>query len=272
MILEHLRESARRAHSGTSFSPEKRADGIIRCYSEELESDLRELGGNAGNYKEKYIAKLSTYLSRKGRTISPMITGGSNFPVARNMKAMEAEYNAFKAFTAWRERYFKAVNRVPTPSPEEDLDNAVADLDKLIIKQQKMKDANRIIRSKKFDKIILLEEAGWANESAIKMLKEEVIFPSYSLTNNNAKIKARKQKIEIMKNRIETKETFEKIEFEGGYIDIESDRVIIKHEEKPDRAVIDKIKARGFRWSRNYSCWCRKHTAMALRDAKEIIL
>ena len=73
-----------------------------------------------------------------------------------------------------------------------------------------------------------------------------------------------------MKNRIETKETFEKIEFDGGYIDIENDRVIIKHEEKPDRAVIEKIKARGFRWSRNYSCWCRKHTAMALRDAKEV--
>ena len=269
MILEHLRESARQAHSGTSFSPEKRADGIIRCYSEELEEDLKTMDGN---YKEKYIAKLSTWLGRKSSCMSTMITGGANFPVRRNQRANDSEHKAYMEFRNWRERYFKAVNRVPTPSPEEDLDNAVADLDKLIIKQQKMKDANRIIRSKKFDKIILLEEAGWTNESAIKMLKEEVIFPSYSLTNNNAKIKARKQKIEIMKNRIETKETFEKIEFEGGYIDIENDRVIIKHEEKPDRAVIDKIKARGFRWSRNYSCRCRKHTAMALRDAKEIIL
>lgn len=40
MILQKHYELAKRAHYGTSFSPEKRADGIVRDYSAELENDL----------------------------------------------------------------------------------------------------------------------------------------------------------------------------------------------------------------------------------------
>ena len=74
-----------------------------------------------------------------------------------------------------------------------------------------------------------------------------------------------------MKNRIARKESFEPIEFPGGIINIENDRVIIRHDEKPDADVRAKMKARGFRWSGQYSCWCRKHTAQALYDAREIV-
>lgn len=272
MILEHLREEAIRAYSGTSFSPEKRAEDLINVYSKELEEDLIKLGDNSGNYKEKYIDKFSAYLKRKSKTISPMITGGSNFPVARNNKALDSEMRSLQDFMHWRARYFKATNRTPTPSPEEDLDNAVADLDKLIIVHQKMKDANKILRSKKDNKLLLLQEAGWSLNGAEKMLSEENFsFPAYVLTNNNAKIRSRKNKILTMKSRIKTKENFKKIEFDGGCIDIENDRVIIKHEEKPKKEVIDKIKSKGFRWSRNYECWSRKHTAQALFDAKELV-
>ena len=95
-------------------------------------------------------------------------------------------------------------------------------------------------------------------------------FASFSLTNNNAKIKAMTQKIEVMKKRIERKESFEPINFDGGSIDIEADRVVIRYGIKPDRVVIDTLKARGFKWSGKNSCWCRKHTGQALIDAKRI--
>ena len=271
MILVQLREKAKRAHSGTSFSPEKRADSLIKCYSEELEDDLKNLGDNQGNYKQKYIDKLSVWLDRKSRCLSPMITGPSNFPVSRNMKANNSEHNAYEDFRNWRSKYFKAVNRVPAPSPEEDLDNAVEDLDKLIISQQKMKSANKILRSKSKIKLCELLEAGWDIKSAEKLIKEKFNFPSYSLTNNNAKIKARTDKILIMKSRIKVKESFEPIKFEGGYIDIQEDRVVIFHDDKPSDEIIDKIKAKGFRWSRKFNCWCRKHTANAIYDAKNIM-
>ena len=40
MILEELREKAKIAYEGTSFSPEKIAESLIKGYSEELEEVL----------------------------------------------------------------------------------------------------------------------------------------------------------------------------------------------------------------------------------------
>ena len=237
-----------------------------------LKEDLEKLGDNAENYKSKYIDKLSTWLTRKSRCLSPMITGGSNFPVAKNNKANDSVYRAFEDFINWRAKYFTAVNRIPTPSPEEDLDNAVKELDKLLSVQQTMKDVNKIMRSKSKTKFCELLESGLSFKASMSIVVDPGFkFKSFQLTNNNAKIKAKRDKILIMKSRIETKENFEDITFDGGYISIENDRVIIKHTEKPSRDVIDKIKSRGFRWSRNYGCWCRKHTARAIIDAKEIV-
>lgn len=38
--LESLRETARRAYSGTSMSPERRGDQLVEAHSKELEEDL----------------------------------------------------------------------------------------------------------------------------------------------------------------------------------------------------------------------------------------
>ena len=112
------------AHSNTSFSPEKRAESCINDFSAELTADLAELGDKAGNYKEKYMEHLRKWVSRKSCCLSSMITGPANFPVERNRKAMNAERNAWDEFQAWRERYIKKVNRIPTKTPEEEIDDA----------------------------------------------------------------------------------------------------------------------------------------------------
>jgi len=120
MTLEHLYELCERAHAHTSFSPEKRAEGYVREYSKLLDEDLKELGENQGNYKEKFISKFSDWMHSKSNCVSSMITGGSNFPVRRANKANDREHNKSTEFHAWRERYFTAVNRVPTKSPEDE--------------------------------------------------------------------------------------------------------------------------------------------------------
>ena len=95
-------------------------------------------------------------------------------------------------------------------------------------------------------------------------------FASYALTNSNARIKSLEEKVLTMRKRIERRDDFEPIAFPGGSIDIKDDHVVIKHDEKPPREVIDALKARGFHWSPKGHYWCRKHTANALRDAKAI--
>jgi len=275
--MNELKDIAYRAYCGTSFYPEKRASSILKELEEELQGDLEELD-DPGNYEAKYIAHVRNWLGRKSRCISVMITGPANFPTRRNEKANNAEQKGWEDFRQWRLRFSKAVNWVHTLSPEDDMDIAIKKADKLIIAQEKMKETNKIVRNKKTtddEKLADLIELGFDDSRARSLLVPDCMntigFASYALTNNNAKIKAAKNKVLTMKARIAIKENFEPIPFDGGVINIEADRVTIKHDEKPEREVIEKIKSRGFHWSRNYSCWSRKYTAQALIDAKEIV-
>ncbi len=257
MALGHLWELCYRAHSNTSFSPEKRANSYVSEYSEMLEADLKELKENQGNYKEKFIAKFSDWMSAKGRCISSIITGGSNFPVRRAQKANDSERNKCDAFYHWRDKYFKAVNRVPTKSPEDDKEAAERKLEKLVNNQLEWKAINAAIRKSKITNesellthLITLD----FNPYSIKLIDYrggKFKIPSFYLTNNNATIKNTKDKIKAMETRIERKMTWEDITFEGGYVTIEDDRLKIFHDEKPTREVIQEIKSNGYRWSPN---------------------
>lgn len=272
-----LYELASRAFSGTSFSPERRAKDTVEWIEEMLKEDLRKIGA-AGSYEAKFMDHVHKWLNAKSRCMSSMITGPANFPVARNRKNMGYEDSAYKNWMAWREKYIKAVFRVPTPSPEEDLDKALADYEKAFLNQVIMRTVNKIVRSKKTTaekKTEQLSELEFS-DSHIKSLLEPDChgvsgFPSYALTNNNAKIKRLEEKVITMKARIERKDSFQPIEVNGAVIDIQNDRVTITHKGKPAQSVIDSLKSRGFRWSRNYGCWCRKHTANALYAAKQIV-
>lgn len=278
-LLSEYWENAYRAYSNTSFYPEKRADSIIKEFSEELTEDLQSLGENQGNYKEKYINHFTSWLSAQSRCLSAMITGPARFPVARNEKNLNSERNHWDNFRHWREKYFKAVNRERTKSPEEDLDLALADLDQLLSKQQLMKEVNKIIRANIKKGVEVTKQALLVAEFDVKLIEAVMEkdrfggygFASFQLTNNNAKIKARQQKVDTMRARIEAKESFKDIVFDGGKITIdEDDRVKVYHDEKPEYEIIQALKKRGFRWSCYWGCWSRKHTAQAIEDARVI--
>ncbi len=91
-------ETARRAHYGTSFSPEKRA--VSECeYFDAIVNEFVTEG------KEWAIAKFEALflksLSAKSRCVSTMIAGPANFPVARMQKYNQWERNASDAMLAF---------------------------------------------------------------------------------------------------------------------------------------------------------------------------
>lgn len=276
LILSDLWELCYRAYTGTSFSPEKRADQTIKEYSELLENDLKELGENTGNYKEKFITYFRDWMNAKSNCISSMIAGPSNFPVNKARKANSREHAKSEEFFKWREKYFKAVNRQKTLSPEEELDIALARLDELILLQDMMKQANKILKKHGVSQaaFVALEEIGMKPELITEITQPGkyygIGFPRFSLTNNNATIKRTEEKIKIMRVRIERKENFEDLNFSGGRITIEDDRVKIFHESKPSQDVINELKSSGFRWSPFWKCWCRKHTGNAIQVSKNL--
>lgn len=267
------------AHSNVSFSPEKRATMYVKEYSMILEEDLKELGDTPGNYKEKFIRYFTNWMSAKSRCLSSMITGPANFPVRRAEKANNSEHNRYTEFMTWRTNYFKAVNRIPTKSPEEELYLAERKLEQQLNLQFRLKEINKLIRKAKTDNIkdllTFLLQSDWefTNEELHQISDNYghgYKVPGFVLTNLNARIKSTKEKIVIMTNRIDTKKAWEDISFDGGYVTIEDDRVKVYHDEKPTREIINEIKKNGFRWSPHWKCWCRKHTQNALYQVRNL--
>lgn len=276
--IDALREDFRRAYYNTSFTPDVRADTCVRDFSAELEGDLLELGDRAGDYAQKYVGHLKVWAARKSRCLSAMIIGPAKFPTERNRKAMNSEENAWQEFRAWRERYIKAVFRERTKTPEEEIDDALLKLEKERNAHTLMIEVNKIMRKKATDyekRKMMVDELEVTPAFAEKVLTSthfcgERGFMPFELSNSNARIKSIEEKVLTMRARIARRDAFEPIAFPGGTITIENDRVIIKHDEKPPREVIEALKGHGFHWSSKYVSWCRKHTANAIRDAKAI--
>jgi hypothetical protein len=255
-----------RSYHNTSFSPERRGENDFVYYTELLKNDLDTLGESKGNYEAKFINKVMLIFYRQMRCASPMITGPANFNNRRNSKMWDSRDRALSDFDFWRTKYFKLVNRERTLSPEAEIDKTLEELERLELIKEAYKKADKL--KTKEEKISFLESEGVLTNRNKSWIENGYTLADTSLTT---KIRERKKKLIIMRNRIEKKTTFEKIEFNGGYIDIENDRVIIKHHEKPPREIIEVIKKNGFRYSPKCVNWVRKHTENALYDARSII-
>lgn len=233
-MIELNKEIMISSFNNISFHGERRGTQDFEYYTELLADDLKELGDNVGNYKEKFIDKVMAYYHSQMNCASAFICGPANFNNRRNEKRWQWRDNKLEHFTHWRSRYFKAVNRVRKLSPEMEIDVAIARLEFLETEKEK------------------------SNGEC-------------SVYNVTTKIRETKKKILVMKARIEAKENQKPIFFEGGSIYIENDRVIIAHDSKPERDIIQAIKSNGFRWSPKMGNWCRKHTGNARYAANRLL-
>lgn len=287
------------AHYSTSFSPEKRATQDQANYFEHMQNLADELTPFATTdaqkatleaelerYRTKYIQLYSAKLRAQSRTMSAMITGPSNFPVRRNQKALNVEHSRSVELTEWQAKARKAIKSKicpglsgvissDDPGAIEKLEAKVASLVKT---QELMKTANSIVRKKKLtdeQKIAAMVEVGLSEETARKAMQPDFMgglgFPGYSLTNNNANIKAAKERIEKLK--AEANDTNSEIKIGGITIldNVEANRVQILFPGKPPEEVRSKLKARGFKWAPSNSAWQRMRSSDAMHYARQIV-
>lgn len=104
-------EQARRAHYGTSFTPEKRADQECAWYDETV---ARLIAAGKESAVEKYTALWLKHMAAKARCLSSMITGPARFPVARNEKHNRWERSAGDAVDDFLKKVF-----APPPVPRQ---------------------------------------------------------------------------------------------------------------------------------------------------------
>ena len=305
--IDPLGESAYRAHTGTSWSPDVRYIQEEFWYVEHLADVWREISTANGadlefvRYCAGYRERKLTHLYAMGRCISSMIVGPSGFPTQRAMKASESEHKRSVELAEWCEKAERAMKRNLGLLPGrydgsviysddsqavEKLEARIASLERT---QERMKSANAIIRRKISDaeKARLLQTELALNDDEVREIMTpdymgRIGFPSYALQNNNQNIHRlrgrldhlRKMRVLIERQKADLESGKEVgIVFNGGKIidNVEANRIQILFDEKPDAGIRTELKRAGFRWAPSNSAWQAFRNPRSMARAKEII-
>lgn len=290
-LLTDLNETARRAFYWISFDPDKRGQRTIDAYSEELSKDIARISEHAPSEEiaaaaiERYTAKykqiLASWLHSQSRTASSAITGGSNFPVARQQKLHRWADNKYEQFRELRERMLKAILKSfkPKVTPASELEEAKKNLAARELWQEKMKKANVIIKKGSGNILEKLIEIGLTEKSAIEVMsptyyRSTAGFPSYSLTNNNAMIRTLRERVKMLESKAEKAATIGKNEVTIQGIRIvqnwEEDRLQLFFDGKPEEYIIKELRG-SWKWSPRGLCWQRKNTNNAQWSLKQLL-
>ena len=282
-ILESLRTLAYRAHCGTSFSPERRAETVVNDYSAELKEDIKTITGQGANaeqverYTNQYKIKLSSYLSSQSNVMSTMITGPANFPTARNEKKRRAADSHYSNFREWRTKVLNAYVRYQKKQINEsqggELGAARLKLASLEANRELEKEANKKIREAKKTGANI-DEYLFSLGTQPHMI-EHIMRWGFGSCNTNANIRNAKKRVEeLEKKEAQKNEGSKELKYDGFVIiqNTEIDRVQIKHDTKPTQEVINLLKSNGFKWSPSQGVWQRQLTNNTIWALKHYIL
>jgi uncharacterized protein (DUF934 family) len=263
-----------RAHLGTSFTPEVRAESYCKMYDTDL-AKVIELGGSVIKFERLF----DNWLNAKSNCISSMIAGGSNFPVARANKANERERNHGEAYFKFFESLENKKSReergevIIKASDDDAVEKLQAKIDALELVQSQMKAFNKISLSKKLSNQEKLDQVKALNiTSEVLRYTENGGFPSYKLTNNNAKIKNARARLESIKLN-KSLDVADKI-YDGFRVVHNTDiqRIQFVFDDKPNSDIISLLKSKSFRWSPREKAWQRQMTANTKSAVEKIII
>lgn len=286
------------AHTGTSFSPEKRGAAHVAEYAATMTADYEhfrsqaEKGGTLAmldeqfaTYRAGYASRYRAYLSSSARCVSTMIAGPSNFPARRMNKRADVTHKRLNEMLEFRDRARRAVvrNLRPDLAPIRSSDtNAVERLEAEIAQaervQQRMKDCNAAIRANRklgqAAQIAALIVLGLSERQAVKLLQPDfagrIGFASFELTNNGANIRRMRERIENIQRMQSTPDTTE----EGPHATVEicpsDNRVRVTFPGKPEESVRDQLKRAAFHWTPSLGVWQAYPTTSAVATARKL--
>ena len=258
LLTEYYNDSNNRYANNPSWAITGPANYNVRAHDKKMQA--------AHNKAQEYEEKLSRFEENTNKRIASMDS--------------EAKQIAY-----WRNGKYKSGETISSDDPlaEKKLQ---AKLDYMTESQANMKAANAYYRkngsmqgftgfneatNNKIDSIM--------QENAKRGYKESQPFASYSLSNNNAQIKATQSRLkQIQSNREKATASGNSGSsgnrtFNGGQVVANTDinRLQIKFDSVPDAATRQKLKSNGWRWSPKEGAWQRQLTSNAERDAERFI-
>lgn len=282
-MLKHHLNLAINAYRWTSFDPEKRGKNAVASHSAELASDIETLETlehvtpeQIEAYKKGYESRFVNLMQAKSRCLSSMITGPARFPVARNEKALNREHAVSTEFYEWREKRLKKLSKPPKEDIS-DIERYTRDLAVREARQTLMKETNAVFRKwlKSPDKVELTEEQAKAFPMwQPRWSKDTNFFPSFEMTNNNARIKdirARLERLKANEAKDSKESTVEEMPGLRVVTNFKEDRIQLLFYEIPSKEVRGIVKKYRFNWSPTNKAWQRKLTLNAQCIMKDLI-
>lgn len=263
-----------------SMDPERMGKHICIECSENLNEFLANIPEEMqAEYEAKYLQKWREWLAALSRCYSVLITGPARFNSRRHERMNDYERAAKQRLKDWSEKVVKRINRQERLTGWQEVERLQSKLDTLTELHEKMKAANKIVRSKKMveaEQIDELVALGLNEKQAIEILKpterwQSVGFATYQLQNNLAKIKATQAAIERHKAMAEAED--KEITFNGGRVVVcnSDERMRFYFDEIPSVEVRNLMKRNAFKWSPKNGAWQRQLTANCKYDTKRIL-
>ena len=263
-----------------SMDPERMGHHICIECSEELNEFLANIPTELqAEYEAKYLNKWREWLAALSRCYSVLVTGPARFNSRRHEKMNDYERAAKQRLIDWSEKVVKRINRQQRLTGWQEVERLQNKLDTLTELHEKMKAANKIVRSKKMseeEQIDGLVALGLNEKQAVEILKpterwQSVGFPTYQLQNNLAKIKDTQAAIERHKAMAEAED--KEIKFNGGRVVVcnSEERMRFYFDTIPSVEVRNLMKRNAFKWSPKNGAWQRQLTANCKYDTKRIL-
>ena len=278
--VSELEKMAVNACRMISMDPERMGKHICIECSEELNEFLANIPTELqAEYEAKYLNKWREWLAALSRCYSVLVTGPARFNNRRHEKMNDYERAAKQRLRDWSEKVVKRINRQQRLTGWQEVERLQNKLDTLTELHDKMKAANKIVRSKKMseeEQIDGLVALGLNEKQAVEILKpterwQSVGFPTYQLQNNLAKIKDTQAAIERHKAMAEAED--KEIKFNGGRVVVcnSEERMRFYFDTIPSVEVRNLMKRNAFKWSPKNGAWQRQLTANCKFDTKRIL-
>jgi hypothetical protein len=298
------RKLAFEAHYGTSFDPDKRADQEVDSYMTEMaalvaefepfatEANEAELAVDLEAYRVHYLKLIHAKLAADSRCMSSMITGPSNFPVARNQKRLDTAHKRLEEFLDWRK---KALDRLHKKYDPRRMSTVISADDSDAVQQLKvkidlfeahqilMKAANKIVKSNlpTDEKIEKLVELGMTFQQAKELFTLDYMgnvgFPAYALTNNSANIRRMKERIADLEREAAKRQPETERDIMIGGVpcrlveNADANRLQLIFDGKPAETVRAMLKSNGFHWSPREGAWQRQLNDNSRRTVERLM-
>lgn len=289
-INETIARSAKQANSmsdyvnGSATQEYKNAcDEVIalgeRCKSSSYEPDA--IDRLVESFCRKYADWINRYNSNRASCPSILMSGGSNFPVAKKEKQNAREgrlWEEYNQIVDIKNKIASVGTTIKSDNPQA-VEILTKKLEELKAKQAQMKAVNKHYRKYK----TCVGAEGLTDEKAAELDEsmktayswESAPYASFTLTNLNQRIKTAQERVDRITKIQEVAKTTPTMEdvINGVRVvrNFELDRLQLIFDGKPSDDIRTKLKSHGFRWSPNNGAWQRQLTQNARYDARKIL-